>query len=299
MKQLTNKQKYLQLCANENYAAKVPVFAQPFWLNAVSENWNVTLVCDSNENIIAALPFCLKGNLLTKRIFLPQLSFYQSVLFFEDDLISDDKNKLAAELFKQLPKTIKSYFKFLPEYFDIDITNLGYKKETYNSYFISKDQKFLDLSTNHKRNIQKGINQKYLIEESKDAEASFAILTSTFERQSVKSNLNFDVFNKLQIQAKQYHCAKTIDCTDTNNNLLASVFIVSDAQTTYYLFGGYNTEFKNSGAMTFLLHDVIQTSINQQKDFNFCGSSKKTIAHFFEGFGATTTDIAIWKKEII
>jgi hypothetical protein len=34
-------------------------------------------------------------------------------------------------------------------------------------------------------------------------------------------------------------------------------------------------------------------------EFNFCGSSKKSIATYFEGFGATKTEIAIWKKSIL
>jgi hypothetical protein len=48
--------------------------------------------------------------------------------------------------------------------------------------------------------------------------------------------------------------------------------------------------------MTYLLNHVIQQAINSQKTFNFCGSSKKTIAAFFEGFGATRHPINIWKK---
>ncbi|HUM50898.1 MAG TPA: hypothetical protein PK431_03745, partial [Chitinophagales bacterium] len=63
--------------------------------------------------------------------------------------------------------------------------------------------------------------------------------------------------------------------------------------------GGYDDAFKNSGAMTFLLHYIIQQSLAQQKDFNFCGSSKKSIASFFEAFGATKINIPIWQKSMV
>ncbi|MBK8352958.1 MAG: GNAT family N-acetyltransferase [Saprospirales bacterium] len=99
--------------------------------------------------------------------------------------------------------------------------------------------------------------------------------------------------------ATKHKCGKTIDCFNSNKNLLASAFIVEDAQTVYYLFGGYNDTFKNSGAMTFLLHHIIQQSLAQQKDFNFCGSTKKSIALFFEAFGASKIDIPIWQKSMI
>jgi len=301
---MTNKEKYIQLCANENYADKIPLFALPFWLDEVAENWDVCIVGDASTklsmtSVIAVLPYCWKGNLITKRIYLPDLSFYQSVIFLKNDLSLKEKNKIAAELFKQLPKTVKSYFKFLPEYIDVDLSELNYQKEDYSTYIIDKKQQVLSLSTNHKRNIQKGIKQEYIVEESKNIDTSFALLTSTFERQHITSKINFDTFKKINLLGRKYNFGKTIDCFDKNKNLLASIFIVIDKQSAYYLLGGYSTEFKNSGAMTFLLHDVVQTAIKQQKDFNFCGSSKKGIATFFEGFGATKTSITIWKKSLL
>jgi len=89
------------------------------------------------------------------------------------------------------------------------------------------------------------------------------------------------------------------DCRDHQNNLLASILVAEDKQTMYYLFGGYNPEFKNSGAMTFLLYQTLQYAQQQEKDFNFCGSNKKSIADYFEGFGAKKISINIWKKSIL
>lgn len=301
---MTNKDKYIRLCADENYVDKITIFAQSFWLDAVAENWDVFLVethCMrlNKLQIIAALPFCWKGNLITKRIYLPDFSFYQSIIFLKDDLFIKEKNKIAQELFKQLPKTIKSYFKFTPENIDIELSKLRFQKENYNTYIIDKNTTELKLSTNHKRNIQKGIKQQFIIKESKNIEQSYALLTSTFSRQEVKPKISLEDFNKINSLVKKQKSGKTTDCFDKENNLLASVFIVVDSQTTYYLFGGYNSTFKNSGAMTFLLHHAIQSSLKQQKDFNFCGSTKKSIATFFEGFGVTKTEIAIWKKSIL
>jgi hypothetical protein len=51
--------------------------------------------------------------------------------------------------------------------------------------------------------------------------------------------------------------------------------------------------------MTFLLHHLIKDAQQRDLEFNFCGSSKKSIATYFEGFGATKTEIAIWKKSIL
>jgi hypothetical protein len=301
---MTNKERYRKFCATHTV---VPVFSNPFWLDAVAENWDVALVTESeseseseseNEsNIIAALPYCWKGNLFTKRIYLPDVSFYQSVLFFTDA----DKNRkqiLTEQLLQQLPKTVKSYFKFLPEHTALSLVKSGFEKEAYETYNIQKNR-VLDLSSNHKRNVQKATKLKYTIKESKNLEASFTLLTSTFARQNIKPKITFTDFQKLNLLLKKQSCKNTIDCFDAQHNLLSSAFIAEDTKSVYYLFGGYNTEFKNSGAMTFLLHHLIKDAQQRDLEFNFCGSSKKSIATYFEGFGATKTEIAIWKKSIL
>jgi hypothetical protein len=41
---MTNKERYRKFCATH---AVVPVFSNPFWLDAVAENWDVALVSES------------------------------------------------------------------------------------------------------------------------------------------------------------------------------------------------------------------------------------------------------------
>lgn len=296
---MTNKEQYIQLCENENFVAKLNVFAKPFWLDAVAENWDVCLATDNHSSVVAVLPFCWKGKFITKRIYLPDFNFYQSIIFLQKDLSIEEKNKIAHDLFSQLPKTVKSYFKFQTEYQEIDLTKLHFIKEDYFTYIIPKHQQILNLSNNHKRNIQKGIKQEYAIENCKNMEASFSLLTATFARQQLTPKISFNEFKNIISLANKHQCGKVIDCIGNQNNLLASAFIIEDTQTVYYLFSGYDTHFKNTGAMTFLLHYIIQYALQQKKDFNFCGSSKKSIANYFEGFGAEKTLIPIWKKSVL
>ncbi|HNY54007.1 MAG TPA: GNAT family N-acetyltransferase [Chitinophagales bacterium] len=291
---MNNKERYRKFCATH---AVVPVFSNPFWLDAVAENWDVALICESESRIIAALPYCLKGNLFTKRIYLPDVSFYQSVLFFTD-VDKNMKQKLTEQLAQQLPKTVKSYFKFLPEHTAISLVKSGFENEAYGTYIILKDQT-LNLSSNHKRNIQRGTKLNYTILESINTELSFSLLTSTFIRQKIKTKISLTEFEKINTLVKKHHAGNTFDCLDGHKNLLASAFIVEDTDSVYYLFGGYDTAFKNSGAMTYLLHYIIQDALQRKLEFNFCGSSKKSIATYFEGFGAQKTPIAIWKKSIL
>ncbi|MCB0506788.1 MAG: GNAT family N-acetyltransferase [Bacteroidetes bacterium] len=290
---MSDKNSYRNFCKEHE---KIPIFSQAFWLNEVAENWDVILEQNKNNEIIAALPFCWKGNFITQRIYLPFLNFYQSILFFNVD--EKHQQEIAERLFNKLPRTIKSYFKFLLEYDNIQLNTLGFSKENYSTYIIQKNEQ-LQLSNNHKRNVKKGIERNYQIKESKNLKQTYEMLVSTFIRQKIKSKISFEAFQKIQTSIKQHQCCKIVDCLDNENNILASVFILSDNQTVYYMLGGYETKYKNSGAMTFLLHHLIKETLDKNKTFNFCGSSNKNIAHFFEGFGATKTSINIWKKSIL
>ena len=94
---MTNKKLYKNFCDNNT---TIPLFLQPFWLDTIAEKWEVVLVSE-NDKIKAALPFCVKGNLFTKRIYLPDVNFYQTPVFAEN-ITLNQKQKLTEELFKQL-----------------------------------------------------------------------------------------------------------------------------------------------------------------------------------------------------
>lgn len=293
---MTNKEKYIELCADKNIHARIPLFLQPFWLDAVANSWDV-LLGEDKGSVMAVLPYCTKGKLFTKRIYLPDLSFYQSI-FFLKKITHAQQNKIAKELFTSLPKTIKSYFKFLPEYINIDLDELGYTSEDYTTYVISHNEQH-KVSDHHQRHIQKGIKKKYMIRESNNLHASFQLLTSTFKRQGLQAKISEKEFTKAVKACANNNAGKVFDCLDPDRNLLASIFIVNDANMTYYLMGGYNADFKNSGAMTFLLDHVIRIAIDDKQDFNFCGSSRKTIASYFKGFGAVPVTIPIRYKSFL
>jgi hypothetical protein len=288
-----NKEQYKLIASDEKYSSNIPIFSMPFWLDVVAESWDACIVEDKGK-VVAALPFCIKGKLLTKRIYLPDLSFYQSPVFFQNA----DKStqlRITKELLQQLPATIKSYFKFLPQYSAIDLTQYGYEKEKYSTHII-RNENDVKLSSNHSRNVSKGQKMNYAARESKNLSASYSILVSTFKRQGVKPKISEAEFIKIAKLTKKHNSGKVLDCFDQENNLLASAFVVYDAASFYYLLGGYNTAYKNSGGMTYLLHSCIQQALQNQKEFNFCGSSKKSIAEYFKGFGAREVPIVIWKK---
>lgn len=290
---MDHRERYRELLRDTDIYKRVPLFARPYWLDAVAKDWNVCLA-ESQGRVIAALPYCLKGKLLTRRIYLPDLSFYQSPVMFTD-LDPKQQEQAIKDLFRQLPLTARSYFKFLPEYAEADLSSSAYQKESYSSYMLFDPSEY-QLSKNHERNVKKGMRQHYVIRESKDLSASFALLSATFERQQLRSKIKEAEFLKIVNVIRQHGSGQLMDCLNETGELLASAFLVHDGQSVYYLMGGYAGAYKNSGGMTFLLHDRISDALQRGLIFNFCGSSRKSIAHYFEGFGARPIPISIWKK---
>jgi len=286
---MSDKEKYINFIQERN-DIYVPLFQQPFWLDNFAEKWDVVLY-ETDERIVAALPFCLKGNLFTRRIYLPDVSFYQSILFFEEK--KEIQQQVTLALFEKLPKTIKQYFKFLPEYSLLSLGEINYKRTDYTTYLITKKN---TLSKHHQRKINKAGNSNYMILINEKTEEAYHLMRQTFERQKVKIKLSFAGFEHLYQVSKRYDCGNLYICIDTENNILAIAFIVSDKQTNYYLYGAFNIAYKNSGAMHFLLNQMIEKTLQENKTFNFCGSSKLSIAQFFEGFGAGKATIPIWTK---
>lgn len=78
----TYKDLYRKFCKGNT---TIPIFLQPFWLDTVADAWDVLLEVEGthNETIVAVLPYCIKGNIITKRIYLPDVSFYQSIYFIK------------------------------------------------------------------------------------------------------------------------------------------------------------------------------------------------------------------------
>ena len=65
----------------------------------------------------------------------------------------------------------------------------------------------------------------------------------------------------------------------------AVAFIVWDRNRAYYLIGGGDPDFRNSGAATLCIWEAIKFSSTVTKAFDFEGSMVENIERFFRGFG--------------
>ena len=194
---MTNKEKYIWLCADADYQKKIPVFSMPYWLDAVAEQWDVSISADKGK-VTGVLPYCLKGNFVTRRIYIPELTPYSGpVLFYPENLNEYEKRsfekKVISELLEQLPKPlVKTSMKCYPEIDNwLPFFWKDYAQTTRYTYLIDDIKKspavFEDFKDSHQRQIKKAQKADLFIQQCNDTGTAFEILKNTFEKQQIKT----------------------------------------------------------------------------------------------------------------
>ena len=74
--------------------------------------------------------------------------------------------------------------------------------------------------------------------------------------------------------------------TSDNDDIICGALFVKSHQRITFLFSGMNERGKETGAMTFLIDQVIREYAGQPLTFDFEGSDDDNLARFYQGFGS-------------
>src|SRR5690606_36644286 len=114
----------------------------------------------------------------------------------------------------------------------------------------------------------------------------YALKIKTYQSNKTKLPISEEYINQVIDFVVQHQCGELLEARDENDQVHAVALFVRDKNTTYYLFGASDPEYKNSGAMSLLMWDAIKRSSKITNQFNFEGSMIEDIERFFRGFGA-------------
>jgi hypothetical protein len=297
------KKQYREFCTS---SGAVPVFSTPFWLDAVSESWDIATYSEKGK-LLGVLPYSLKGNVLTKRIYIPELTAYSGpVLFCPENLNEYDtrsfEKKVISNLLEQLPdKLYKSSIKCYPAIDNwLPFCWQGFKQNTRYTYLLdtspSREKIFANFKEAHQRQIRKAEKATLQIEQCANVPMLFELFSKTFERQGMKTPFSRSHFEKIYTAVKEQHSGEIFVAKNKNGQLLAAMFIVWDATSMYYLLGYFDEQESNSGAMTYLFWHCILLAKVKNIQFNFEGSMIESIEQYFRGFGGKLTPVHFISK---
>lgn len=294
---MSNKQKYIEFCKTEK---AIPIFSKPFWLDAVcgEDGWDVILV-EKGGKIFASMPY-VKSNFkytlnystmpkltqtLGPYISYPNGQKYSKRLFFEKEIINS--------LIEQLP-----VFDYFVQNFNYNYQNwlpfywCGYKQTTRYTYILNDlidyEKVYNSFQSNIKTDIKKA--QKVLkVNLNEKLKIIYDIVEKTFIRQGKKIPFDFSYFENIDKALLKNANRLSLSAVDETGNIHAVVYIIYDENEAYYLLGGGDPKYRNSGAHSFLINEALKLLVNKTKKFNFEGSMIESVERFFRALGAIQT----------
>lgn len=298
---LKNKEKFKVLCSKEK---SIPIFSQAWWLDAVcgSNNWDAVLV-EKGEDIQAALPYYMPKPGFIR---LPPLTQNMGVWYRTANgkvykQLSREK-ELANKLIDALPS-----FHYFRQSFHYSIVNWqafywrGFKQTTRYTYVIPDirdlDAVVANFSHAKRKNIKKA-EKRVSVHFDLDKQSFYDNHILTLGKQGSQIQYSRELFYRIYDAAYKNNKGRTIYAIDSDDNLHGALFVIWDSMSAYDLISTIDPDFRDSGAATLLIREIIRYVSQYVRVFDFEGSMIEPVANSFRQFGTIAMPYSqIWKND--
>jgi Uncharacterized protein involved in methicillin resistance len=268
------------------------IFNKSFWLKAVSNEFKI-LVCEENGQIVGGIALTSTyGGFYRNPKLTPQLG----VLFIGQGKNEKYSKRISKEieisnaLIEKLPK-----FKQFNYNFSYNFTNLlpfiwnGFKSSVTYSYVIEDLSDLDKVYSNFEYDVKYSVNRatKNNIKVTSDfgIKEFYELNKKTYARQKMEIPYTFEFLSKLDAEIEKCGKRRMFFGLDSENNIISAAYILYDDNVAYYLMGGTDPEYRNTGVQTLLLWESIKFASTVSKMFDFEGSTVMSIEKYFRGFG--------------
>jgi len=293
---MSNKDIFRKWCALRN---DIPLFLTSHWMDAITDDahWDVALVGRDND-VQAFLPYFKKRKVRFDIITMPPLTPYMGPWLHypkgqkQATRLSYDKRMMEA-LITQLPATDR----FI-QYFHPAVTNWlpfqwhGFEQTTRYTYVLPElhdlDAVYNGFQGNIKREIRKA-EALLTVESAPQIETLFALLQKDYAAKGEKLSVSRSYLQRIHEHMTTKNRSRVFLAKDAEGCDVASLWMVWDAQSAYFLAGASDPTAKTTGVMSLLLWTAIREAALVSASFNFEGSMMEPIERFFRAFGGTQT----------
>lgn len=289
---MTAKQKYRSL--NQLHDL-LPLFFQPWWLDMVSNNWDVVLL-EKAGAIVGLLPYCWERKIGLKILRNPSLTPYLGPLFFKDGLLvayvgNDEQQAVLSEMWSQLPRFDSVDMETTVLLQDASFFEKGnysvVKKLTYElSLEPAEEVIYSGFHNNHRKLIRLagdcnavGMSVVYLPE--------FLFWhEKTYSRKGKRYPYQADFVSQMVTMAIDRQCGQLLVAKNENQENAAFLFTVWDKEKMYLLMSAVNTDLAHHGAGRLLIwHAIKVAKAMGLKVFDFEGSMDERVGNIYKRFG--------------
>ena len=301
-----NKQEYRQFCEQ---TPDMPVFLQPWWLDAVyCEDWDA-LLYKEKDNILAAMPYGRHKKYGFTTILQPKLTPTTGLwIAYPENLKRLNRYALeikAMEFFaEQIDKIKPAYFQSML-YFSftswLGFYWHGYKQTTRYTYRFTHledlDYTFSQCSTEVRKCIRKLEKQDFTVRNDLPLKQFYEINTLTYARQGVKCPFSFEDFERIEAAAAARNQSRRYAICDKEGRVHSVTYVICSGDVWHSIFAGSDPELRSSNAATLLLWHILCDAHSQGcKEYNFNGSVMRSIETFIRHFGAEQTPYMMIEK---
>lgn len=261
-------------------SADAQAFYYTWYLDVCCENWGALV--DGNYETV--FPFAYKNKLGLD--YIHQALFIRHFGVISKNRIDETQRRAFLDA---LPTTFKYidiclHEQHLPLTEEVKVERKMYQRLSLrNSY----DQICRGYHENLGRNLKKAKKKNLKIQPN----FAHELLVESFKTHQKKvaetfTDADYQTLNRLMQAATRHAIGICWGVQDPQKNILAGAFFIKTGNRYLYLKGFSSPEGKKQGAMHFLFDQFIRENAAQDIDLDFGGSSIKSIAQFFQGFGS-------------
>lgn len=298
---MSAKTRYLDFC---RAAPDVPVFAQPWYLDACAEggNWDVVLA-EEKGHVVASLPYFYKQKspfrYVTMPLFLKWLGPYV-LPEFRGRL--PQEHELLKRLIEQLPHfaAFKQNFyptatNWLPFYWE------KFRQTTFYTYRLHQLRNLTQVEAGLGTGIRRDIRlarQKVRVVHNLPLATFYAVNQLSFTRQGLPAPYSEAQFRRLDAALAAQGARQLFFAVDEQDRVHSVAYLIWDSTTAYYLLAGDDPGLRASGAGVLLAWECIcyASQVLGLDCFDFEGSMLPGVERIRVRFGAVQTPyFFVWK----
>ena len=298
---MSAKARYHDFCRT---APDVPVFSQPWYLDACAEGgtWDVVLA-EEKSRVVAALPYFCKQKGPFRYVTMPPF-----VKWLGPYVLPEFRGRLPKEhellqaLMAQLPKVaaFKQNFyptatNWLPFYWE------QYRQTTFYTYRLHPlhdlERVEAGLGTGIRRDIRLA-RQKVRVVHDLPLDEFYRVNLLSFTRQGLPAPYSATQFRRLDAALAAAGARQLFFAVDEQGRVHSVAYLIWDATTAYFLLAGDDPALRASGAGVLLAWECIRyaSQVLKLDCFDFEGSMLPGVERMRVRFGAVQTPyFFVWK----
>lgn len=291
---------YREFC---NHMPGMPVFAQPWHLDAVCEGgqWDAA-IARHGEEVVGAMPYFLKRKGPFRYLTMPHFTKHLGPFLLPEFRHLKFEHKFYEAMIRQLPPVhaIQQDFhpgatNWLPFYWQ------GFRQSTRYTYRIGLSEGLENVAEGFNRNIRRNLQKaerELRVHSELSPEQFYEINKKSFARQGISVPYSRSLFLRHDAALAAHQSRRIFCAEDGRGNIHSAAYLIWDGQASYYHLSGDAPEWRQSGGGILLVREAIRYTyeVLGLPVFDFEGSMMPQVEAIRRQFGALQIPyFRVWK----